>query len=65
MFYKIKVSRESNPPKTVIASGNNAQQAIKAAASDLRAEGITDARGIEVISQFNDLRDCLNDEETK
>jgi len=65
VFYKIKVSRESNPPKTVIASGNNAQQAIKAAASDLRAEGITDARGIEVISQFNDLRDCLNDEETK
>jgi len=61
VFYKVKVSRESNPPKTVIASGNNAQQAIKNAASDLRAEGITDARGIEVISQFNDLRDCLND----
>ena len=60
-FYKVKISRESNPPKTVIASGSNAQQAIKNAASGLRAEGITDARGIEVISQFNYLRDCFND----
>jgi len=61
VFYKVKVSRESNPPKTVIASGNNAQQAIKAAASVLRAEGITDAKGIEIVGQVNSLRDCFND----
>jgi len=60
-FYKVRVSRESNPPKTVIASGNNAQQAIKNAASDLRAEGITDAKGIEIVGQANSLRDCFND----
>ena len=61
MYFKVKVLRESNPPKTIIASGNNCQQAIKAAAADLRAEGITDARGIEIISQVNNLRDCFSE----
>lgn len=57
MFYKLKITRENNPPKTVIASGNNAQQAIKNVASDLRTEGVTDAKGIEIISQVQSLRD--------
>jgi hypothetical protein len=56
VFYKVKVSRENNPPKTVIASGSNAQQAIKAVASGLRSEGITDAKGIEIIGQISSLR---------
>jgi hypothetical protein len=56
MFYKVKILRCFNPPKIITVTAKNSQQAIRAAAADLRAEGITDARGIEVIGQAKSLR---------
>jgi hypothetical protein len=55
-YYKVKISRCYNSPKVVIVTAKNCQQAVRAAAVDLRAEGITDARGIEVIGQVKSLR---------
>lgn len=55
-YYKVKILRCYNPPKTVIVTAKNSQQAVRAAAADLRVEGITDARGVEVIGQVKSLR---------
>ena len=55
-YYKVQVSRVSNPPKTFNVSGSNSQSAIRLAALQLREEGITDARAIEVIGQAQSLR---------
>ncbi|MEG4579350.1 hypothetical protein QUA71_06905 [Microcoleus sp. MON1_C5] len=55
--YKIKVLRCYNSPKILTVTASNSQQAIRAAAADLRNEGVTDARGLEVIGQVKSLRD--------
>jgi hypothetical protein len=56
-FYKVKVQRESNTPKVFNVVANKSQDAVVVAAQSLREEGITDAKGIEVIGQVNSLRD--------
>lgn len=56
-FYKIKILRCYNSPKILIVTAKNSQQAVRAAVADLRAEGVTDARGVEVIGQVKSLRD--------
>lgn len=55
-FYKVKISRCYNTPKIVIVTAKNPQQAVRAAAAGLREEGVTDARGVEVIGQVKSLR---------
>lgn len=55
-YYKIKILRCYNTPKILIVTAKNSQQAVRAAAADLRAEGVTDARGVEVIGQVKSLR---------
>lgn len=57
-YYKVKILRCYNTPKILILTAKNSQQAVRAAAADLRAEGVTDARGIEVIGQVKSLRDA-------
>jgi hypothetical protein len=54
--YKVKILRCYNSPKMLVVTAKNSQQAVRAAAADLRVEGITDARGIEVIGQVKSLR---------
>ncbi len=56
-FYKVKVERESNTPKVFNVVASKSQDAIVTAAQSLRDEGITDAKGIEVIGQVNSLRE--------
>ena len=56
-YYKVQVRRVSNPPKTFNVSASNSQCAVRLAALQLREEGITDARAIEVIGQVQSLRD--------
>ena len=56
-FFKVRVQRESNSPKVFNVVANKSQDAVVVAAQSLRDEGITDAKGIEVISQINSLRD--------
>ncbi|MBE9163989.1 hypothetical protein [Tychonema sp. LEGE 06208] len=56
-FYKVKVQRESNSPKQFNVTANKSQDAVVVAAQSLRDEGITDAKGIEVLGQINSLRD--------
>lgn len=57
-YYKVKIVRCYNTPKILIVTAKNSQGAVRATAADLRVEGITDARGIEVIGQVNNLRDA-------
>jgi hypothetical protein len=56
-FYKVKVRRECNTTRTFNVVANKSQEAILAAALQLRDEGVADAKGIEVIAQINSLRD--------
>ena len=56
-FFKVQVKRESNSPKVFNVVAAKSQDAVVAAAQSLRDEGITDAKGIEVISQISSLRD--------
>ena len=56
-YFKVQVKRESNTPKVFNVVANKSQDAVVVAAQSLRDEGITDAKGIEVISQINSLRD--------
>ena len=56
-FFKVKVQRESNTPKVFNVSAKKSQDAVVVAAQSLREEGITDAKGIEVIGQIQSLRD--------
>ena len=55
-YYKVKILRCYNSPKILIVTAKNSQQAVRAVAADLRAEGVTDARGIEVIGQVKSLK---------
>lgn len=56
-FYKIKVTRCLNTPKSFIVAASSSQQAIRAAAAQLREEGITDAKAIEVIGRVRSFRE--------
>ena len=56
-FYKVKISREYNTPRVFNVSAQKSQDAVVVAAQTLRAEGITDAKGIEIVGQINSLRD--------
>ena len=56
-YFKVKVQRESNTPRVFNVSAKKSQDAVLVAAQSLREEGITDAKGIEVIGQVNSLRD--------
>ena len=56
-FFKVQVKRESNTPRTFNVVANKSQDAVLAAAQSLRDEGITDAKGIEVMGQVQSLRD--------
>jgi hypothetical protein len=56
-FYKVKVQRECNTTRTFNVVGARPQEALQAAALQLRNEGVADAKAIEVIGQINSLRD--------
>ena len=56
-FFKVKVQRESNSPKVFNVVAAKSQDAVVVAAQSLRDEGITDAKGIEIVGQINSLRD--------
>lgn len=56
-FYKVKIRRECNSTRSFNVKGEKAQDAIIAAASQLRDEGVNDACGIEIIGKINSLRD--------
>lgn len=56
-FYKVKISRECNTTRTFNVVGNRPQEALQAAAQQLRDEGVADAVAIAVIGQINSLRD--------
>jgi len=56
-FYKVKVQRECNTTRTFNVVGIRPQEALQAAALQLRNEGVADAKAIEVIGQINSLRD--------
>ncbi|MEG3903640.1 hypothetical protein QUB19_15505 [Microcoleus sp. B4-C5] len=56
-FYKVQVKREYNAPRVFNVVANKSQDAVVVAAQSLREEGITDAKGIEILGQINSLRD--------
>ena len=56
-YFKVKINRECNTTRTFNVVGNRPQEAIQAAALQLRDEGIADAVAIAVVSQVNSLRD--------
>ncbi len=56
-YYKVQVNRQSNPPKVFIVKALRPQEALTQVASELRDEGITDAKAIEVIGQVASFRD--------
>ena len=56
-FYKVKVQRECKSTRTFNVVADKSQEAILAAALQLRDEGVADAKGIEVIAQISSLRD--------
>ncbi|MEG5054548.1 MULTISPECIES: hypothetical protein [unclassified Microcoleus] len=56
-YYKVQVKREYNAPRVFNVVANKSQDAVVVAAQSLREEGITDAKGIEILGQINSLRD--------
>jgi hypothetical protein len=56
-YFKVKVRRECNTTRTFNVVANKSQEAILAAALQLRDEGVADAKGLEVIAQISSLRD--------
>ena len=56
-FFKVKVSRECKATRTFNVVGTRPQEALQAAALQLRDEGVADAVAIEVVGQINSLRD--------
>lgn len=55
-YYKVQVNRQSNSPKVIIVKALRPQEAITKVASELRDEGVTDAKAIEVIGQVASFR---------
>ena len=57
-FFKVKVQREfCSSPRTFNVVASKSQEAIQAAALQLRDEGVADAVAIAVVGQINSLRD--------
>lgn len=56
-YFKVRIQRESNTPKQFNVSAAKSQDAVLVAAQSLRDEGITDAKGIEILGQISSLRD--------
>ena len=56
-FFKVKVQRECNTTRTFNVVGTRPQEALQAAALQLRDEGVADAVAITVVGQINSLRD--------
>ena len=56
-YFKVKVRRESNSTRHFNVKSEKSQDAIIAAALQLRDEGVNDACGIEIIGKIDSLRD--------
>jgi hypothetical protein len=56
-YFKVKIQRECKTTRTFNVIANKSQEALLAAALQLRDEGVADAKGIEIIGQINSLRD--------
>ncbi|MEG4589085.1 hypothetical protein QUA54_28295 [Microcoleus sp. MOSTC5] len=56
-FFKVKVQRECNTTRHFNVVATRPQEALQAAALQLRDEGVADAKSIEVIGQISSLRD--------
>jgi hypothetical protein len=56
-FYKVKIRRECNTTRTFNVTANKSQEALLAAALQLRDEGVADAKGIEILGEISSLRD--------
>jgi hypothetical protein len=56
-FYKVKINRECNTTRTFNVVASKSQEALQAAALQLRDEGVADAVAIAVVGQVNSLRD--------
>jgi hypothetical protein len=56
-FYKVKIRRECNTTRIFNVTANKSQEALLAAALQLRDEGVVDAKGIQVLGQISSLRD--------
>jgi len=56
-YFKVKIQRECKTTRTFNVTANKSQEALLAAALQLRDEGVADAKGIEVIGLLNSLRD--------
>ena len=56
-FFKVKVQRECNTTRHFNVVAARPQEALQAAALQLRDEGVADAKGIEVIGKIQSLRD--------
>jgi hypothetical protein len=56
-YFKVKIRRECNTTRTFNVTAGKSQEALLAAALQLRDEGVADAKGIEVLGQINSLRD--------
>ena len=56
-YFKVKVQRECNSTRTFNVVAGKSQEALQAAALQLRDEGVADAVAIAVVGQINSLRD--------
>jgi len=56
-YLKVKIQRECKTTRTFNVTANKSQEALLAAALQLRDEGVADAKGIEIIGLLNSLRD--------
>ena len=56
-FYKVKINRECKTTRIFNVVGNRPQEALQAAALQLRDEGVADAVAISVVEKINSLRD--------
>ena len=56
-YFKVKIQRECKTTRTFNVTANKSQEALLAAALQLKDEGVADAKGIEIIGLLNSLRD--------
>lgn len=56
-FFKVRVTRECKALRHFNVVAARPQEALQAAALQLRDEGVPDAKGIEVVGQIQSLRD--------
>lgn len=55
-FYHVRILRCYNTPKNMTVRAERPQQALCLVASNLREEGVTDARSVEVVGEVSSLR---------